>query len=497
MFEKLDDHDKLYLAAVVAIRKDDYEKAITILSSLLEKNPQDFECLLLLAECYTKIADPIEALIALKAAQKLEPRNRKVLAFSGSLYSRNLFLHDLAIPVLKQALELGEAEEDIYLNLVYSYFGLNNVNEAVKICKEGLSLNPSWDNLRFSLGLSYLYLKNTQAAINMAEELKTKNYPRAAELIKMIEEDDPEKDKMDELKSKREAKEHWDDAQKLITKGELKSGAKKLISALESDNGLAIAYTTLGKILDDYGLIDEGLSLYRQAIKIDPSLADAYNNLGYVLQIKGEYTQAMDAYKKALELDPKSVQTHNNLGQLYDYLGDYEKGLAHFQEALKIDPNRITTFRNLGWVYMKLGRVADSLSTYKKYAELYPGEILPRINIAGIYMEMELYNEAEKECLLALQIDPGNIVCWLALADCYSQTQEKDKLDEALRKVFSLSPQSPDEIFMIARFMQKIDKEISIEYWRRYLSISEGYPLDPKDVEYAKSQLTKLNGQTN
>jgi len=74
---------------------------------------------------------------------------------------------------------------------------------------------------------------------------------------------------------------------------------------------------------------------------------------------------------------------------------------------------------------------------------------------------------------------------------------EKNKADEIIPKIIDFDPSSPEELFEMARIVEYLNKDKAICYWKKYLSISERYPLDPKDVEYAKSQLTMLSGRTN
>jgi tetratricopeptide (TPR) repeat protein len=347
--------------------------------------------------------------------------------------------------------------------------------------------------------MTYLYIKNTLGAITIAEELKAINDPRATQLMKTIGEDDPEKDKIKTIQAKNEARDHMQVFEGRMKKGKLKTkdAVTILTSALRLDDELAIAYTMLGKILDDSGLIDEGLSLHKRAIELDSTLSVAYNNLGYVLQVKRNYLEAIQAYEMALQLDPNIVQAHNSIGCLYDYLGNYEKGLSHFLEALKIDPSRIATIQNLGWVYMALGRFDEALEVYKQYADLYPGKIDPNLAIANIFREMGRYNMAENQYLIALQKDSESLLSWLGLGECYEEMGEKEKLQEVFHKLFSLSPRSPEEMFRMAEVMEKIDTEISAKYWREYLSVAEVYPLPPDEVAYAKKRLATLLGPTN
>jgi tetratricopeptide (TPR) repeat protein len=373
MVEELDNNDKLYLGALLAIRDGKYGDAIPALTQLVEENPQDLDSLQLLAGCFAACGDDLQALMALKQAHKIDPMNCKILGLLGMTYYR-LFLHPFAIETLNRVIKLGELNEDVFIHLADSYFLLEDNDQAIRVLKKGLKINPSWTRLLHKLGMLHLYLKDYSKASQIGQQLKSMEYPLADDFCRMIEEDSLERDQIKNLQSKERANKLLLDSEQLLKNGKHIEATRTLISALEEDSELAMAYTFLGKIFDDCGLIDEGLSLHERAIHIDPKLAPAYNNLGYALKVKGEYQEAIDAYQKALEIDPKMVEAHNSIGFLYDTLGEYEKGLGHFQKALEIEPKRLTTLMNMAHAYRGLGRMEESLQTYQKASEYYPND---------------------------------------------------------------------------------------------------------------------------
>lgn len=461
MFEKLDRDDKIFLSALAAIREEKYDEAIGALHALLEENPQDCESLLLLADCHTSMGDYLEALIALKEAHKLEPKKATILSSLGAIYT-HFHIHEMAINALKEAIDLGQKEEGLYSNLARAYFLSGALEEAKKVLEEGLQINPSWNELHHRLGFLYLYTKNTEQALQIAKLLEQRKYPSAAEFLQTITEDSPEKDRITTEEYRRKAQELIQHAKTLLTKGKAKEAAQELVVALDSDFELAIAYTQLGFILDQYGLIDEGLALHKQAVRIDPSYAWAYNNLGYVLNVKGEYEEAIKAYEKALE----------------------------------IEPGRFTTLTNLGYVYRALGEIAKALAAYQKASQLYPEVAFPRISMGSIYQEMEKYDEAEREYLAALEKDPQSLGVWIKLALCYLAKEDSEKFREAVEKITSFRPQRPEELFLMAGLVQRFDEERAIQYWREYIAFAERYPVHPESIAIAKANLAKLIGPT-
>lgn len=496
MTNKLDDSDRRYIGALICIRESNFEKARYLLSLSLKENPRDFDCLLLMAECCLKVGDMLQALLAAKMAYKVEPANPLSLGFLGMIYSR-LFLHELAVDFLTRSRKAGDQQEETFFYLSNSYFFLRQNDLAFSVLKEALDLNPSWSRLRHQLGLLYLFENEKAKAEEIALELSKMNYPPAYDLMKIILEDSPERDRILMVQYKEKAEQLLKEAENDLRAERHNQAIQKLIGALQSDDESALAYTLLGKVLDDYGLVDEGFYLHRMAIKIDPDLAAGYINLAYALRMKGEYAPAIEAYEKALEMDPANIETHNSLGHLYDSLGDYRKGLSYFQRALELDPQRLATLMNIGYAHRELGNMEAALKAYRMVREYHPEYCRSRYFMGDIYLEMEDYEKAEDILREAIAIEPESLWGWLKLAECFKALGQDEKFQAALGKVISLPPKDPYEIFFVAKVMEEIDTDRAIRYYQNFLHLAERIPIDPSDVAHVKSRLYALLGPSN
>jgi len=491
-----DEFKKKYLTALdEALDNNNHEEAVKILNTLLEIFPDNPQLLLLLGRCYLNLDKPINALLTLKKC-KVEPSyEAELLTMLGVTYEE-LYLNELAIQVARRLIEIGEGSEEVYSSLAKILSIHGYANEAIKVAKEGLAINHLWDDLRYLLGMTYLYLKENQEALTILKQLKENGYPFAQNLSELIEKDDPEVDKVEIIEEKRQAEEHVLRAWQLLRYGEKDRAIRELIDALIKNGDLAIAYTRLGYIYDNYGLLDEGLTLHKQATEKDPNCAEAYNNMGYVFQVKEDIQKAIEAYTKALEIDPNFVPAHNSLGCLYDTFGDYEKGIAHFKQALKIDPNRAITWHNLGYAYKASGKIDDAVAAYKTAIKFNP-KSLARTNLAKIYRELKRYEDAKAELLEFLKIDPECLVAWFELALCYMELGEKKKFHVAIERAMVLPARDPIELFEKAQFMDVFDKEKAIEFWTQFLIVAEHHFVEPDWISYAKKRLAELTGSTH
>ncbi len=496
MINKLDDSDRRYIAALICIRESNFEKARYLLSLSLKENPRDFDCLLLMTECCLKVGDVLQALLMAKMAYKVESGNPVSLGLLGMIYSR-LFLHERAVDLLTRSLQAGDQQEETFFYLSNSYFFLRKNDLAFAVLKEALDLNPSWSRLRHQLGLLHLFENDKGKAQEIALELAEMGYPLAQDLMKITLEDSPERDRILMVQHKQKAEQFLKEAENDLQAQKHNQAIQKLIGALQSDDESALAYTLLGKVLDDYGLVEEGLSLHQMAIKIDPDLAVGYNNLAYALRMKGEYAPAIEAYRKALEMDPGNIEAHNSLGHLYDSLGDYEKGLSYFQRALEIDPRRLATLMNMGYAHRELGNIEAALKAYRMAREYHPEYCRSRYFMGDIYLEMEDYQKAEDILREAVAIEPESLLAWLKLAECFKALGHDEKFQEALGKVISLPPKDPYEIFFAAKVMEEIDTDRAIRHYQNFLHLAERIPIDPSDVAHVRSRLSLLLGPSN
>jgi tetratricopeptide (TPR) repeat protein len=497
-------HKQLIIAQEAYDNKE-YDKAINIFAAFLKICHDSSELTSLIGShlglCYLEKDEPLSALLILKNCPLSDEFEitLKYLHTLGSSYM-SLLLYDFAIETYQKLLNIldrEELKEEIYFELASAYLFINQTDVAIATVKEGLSLNPSWNSLKFMLYTVYRNLKDKQRAIAVAGELKSAEPSLSAELIKLIEQDNLDELSKKETEEKREAEKHYLSALEMIKHGEKNLAVNELIEAITCNKNFANAYTMLGCIYDNCGLLDEGLNLHRRAITVDAKCALAFSNMGYVYQIQGDTEGALSAYKKALEIDPDLVQAHNSVGVLYDNLGDYEKGISHFLEAYRIEPGRLGTLNNLGYAYTVINKKEEALIYLIKAAEIDRQSVVPKLVVANLYREQGLFKEAEDEYLAAIGRDLNSVDAWLQILRFYCVTDNQVGQLKAFQAIDKLKARDHGELFLLAEFYDSVDEQISLAYWQEYVTLAEELSLDPKNVALAQKRVSEIKKKIN
>ena len=123
------------------------------------------------------------------------------------------------------------------------------------------------------------------------------------------------------------------------------------LKALELDDTLAEAHTTLAGVLAAYDLDWPAAEReFRRALQLNPRYANAHQwyALRYLAPM-GKLDEAIAEMKRAQELDPLSPIISTNLGVAYYYARQYDQAMEQYRKTLEMDPNFIAaTFRLIG-----------------------------------------------------------------------------------------------------------------------------------------------------
>jgi TolB-like protein/Tfp pilus assembly protein PilF len=147
------------------------------------------------------------------------------------------------------------------------------------------------------------------------------------------------------------------------------AAAKK---ALELDDTLAEAHTSLGQILLFYDL-DFAASTreFEHAIALDPNYATAHHWYGGGPALAlGEFDRAIAELKRAQQLDPLSLIINADLGAGFVTARRYDDALAQLRKTIEMDTRFYYAHWNLGEALELKGQLREALAEYKKAAEL-------------------------------------------------------------------------------------------------------------------------------
>jgi tetratricopeptide (TPR) repeat protein len=264
-----------------ALRTGAYDRAETLLLEAAEAQPRSAEVLRQLGGVFLARGRPLNAAVALKKAEAIEPldeRSRFTLVMSYVALGRRAWARP----------ELARLAEAAPRSALYPYwvarldYDDGQYATAVTGLRRALELDPAFMRAYDNLGLCYEALGRFD-----------------------------------------EATRSWEEAIRLNDREETKSPWPPL---------------NFGLMLTRLDRLDEAEALFRQAVRCDSRLSQAHYQLGITLEKKSRAKEAVAELEEAARLDPASAEPPYALARLYRRVGDKEKAdqaLQRFQEIRK------------------------------------------------------------------------------------------------------------------------------------------------------------------
>jgi eukaryotic-like serine/threonine-protein kinase len=163
------------------------------------------------------------------------------------------------------------------------------------------------------------------------------------------------------------------------TKG--KAAAQK---ALEMDDGLAEAHTSLATIYHNEWNWQGAEREFKRAIELNPNYATAHHWYSIYLATVARFDEAVQEAIRAVQLDPLSLIIHVNLGQRLNEARRYPEAAAQCRISLDMDPNFGPAHFCVGYSWVQQGKFKEGIQELQKAIELFPGnpQYLAQLGIA-------------------------------------------------------------------------------------------------------------------
>ncbi len=273
-------------SGVTLLNQKEYKKAIKFFLQFLDKFPDNFDALNLLAICYVEQNELNQAIKILDAARVIRSNDVKNLMNLGICYAKTEQYQN-ALQCFEQCNQLVPQHSEILNALGNTYRLLKQYELAREKLELVLKLNPTHQNAKQNLAWLELSEGNYET---------TEFYFQ--QLIK-VQPDNPE-----------------------LLRG-------------------------LGDCLVKLQRYNEALNLYLHGLKLQPKSAELLNSLG-VLNIKtNQLDQGVDFFKRCLKLRPKHIDAQFNLGVCLQQQGELEFAKQYFENVLKDEPYRYEAYFNL------------------------------------------------------------------------------------------------------------------------------------------------------
>ena len=166
------------------------------------------------------------------------------------------------------------------------------------------------------------------------------------------------------------------------TSSDLKTAIQYFNQAIEKDPGYALAYAGLADayaLLTGYGAgpVSESFpraeAAAKKALELDDSLAEAHTSLGLLLFYNLDFQRATKEFERAITLNPNYATAHHwyGLGPLR-CVGDFDKAIAELKRALQLDPLSLIINADLGAGLVTARRYDEAIAQLRKTIEMDP-----------------------------------------------------------------------------------------------------------------------------
>jgi len=207
-------------------------------------------------------------------------------------------------------------------------------------------------------------------------------------------------------------------------------GKAAALRALELDDTLAEAHTTLGRVLAVYDWDWPGAEKeYKRAIELNPRYAIAHQWYGGYFEAMGHRNEAVAERKLAQELDPLSPIVNFELGLAIYYSRDYDLAIEQFQRTLELDANFPPARQFLPAAYEQKGMYDNAITEFKKAIPLLGGNewSLTRGGLGHVYALLGRRSEALALVAELKQLSERGYVPATSIAVIYAGLGEKDQ----------------------------------------------------------------------
>ena len=137
------------------------------------------------------------------------------------------------------------------------------------------------------------------------------------------------------------------------------------LKAVELDDSLAEAYTSLGFVLTNYDFDWEGAeTAYRRAIELNPGLVTAHMMYMWYLVGITRFDEAVAEIRKAHELSPLDVYVNRAVGDALVFARRYDEAIVALQKAIEMDPGFTAAHFSLGRAYLWNAMYEEALTEF-------------------------------------------------------------------------------------------------------------------------------------
>jgi tetratricopeptide (TPR) repeat protein len=158
------------------------------------------------------------------------------------------------------------------------------------------------------------------------------------------------------------------------------------IKALELDNTLGEAHTSLGFVLSGFDWDwDPAEKEFRRGIELNPGYATAHHWFAWHLSLMGRHGEAIAEMEKARSLDPLSLIINTDLAEVFLIAHFYDESVRQSRKTIEMDPSFALAHNQLAEAYLQKHIRDDAIAEFQKAVQLSARSPICTANLARAY----------------------------------------------------------------------------------------------------------------
>jgi tetratricopeptide (TPR) repeat protein len=424
------------------VRSNGYDKAIPLLTDLVNQEPGWQDGPLMLVEAYAGAGRSKDAIAWLEERTAGDPRLLPALA---DFYERERRWSDAA-GAYAQALERSPRDSANlrmrYASALMNAGGRANIEKARTALAQVVAAARTPDaRTLYMLSQAQRRLGELKEAEASARQVVGLNSKSAWGYYALAE----------ALEARRQYQSVVDELAPVIAENRGKSGDGSF------DVGILLPH--LGFAYQEIGQHDKAIASFEEARRLapgDPAVA------GYLIEANiaaKKYSAAVDAAKLALTQHPNDLRLTRLEAQALRHGGKADQGIALLEEAVKQHADEPAAYISLAQAYSDAERGAQAVKVLEDARGKFPSDDAIAFELGSVFDKQKKFAEAESAFRQVLSRDPENALALNYLG--YMLAERGERLDESvtyLKKALQVEPENPSYLDSLGWAYFKADK---------------------------------------
>jgi len=422
------------------IRNNSYEKAIPLLTDLVNQEPGWQDGPVMLVEAYSGAGRSRDAIAWLEERTATDPRMLPALA---DFYERERQWSDAADAYARalQRAPRDQAMKSRYASALMNAGGRANIEKARTALSElaAAARTPDARTL-YLLSQAQRRLGEFKEAEASARKVIAQNMRSPWGYYALAE----------ALEGRRQYQSVVDELAPVVA-------ANRTKDAATFDIGILLPH--LGFAYQELGQHDKAIAAFEEARKLAP---DDPATAGYVIEANiaaKKYPAAIEAAKSALSQQPDDLRLTRLLAQALRQSGKADQGIALLEEAIKHHEDDPVAYISLAQAYSDADRGPQALKVLQDAQGRFPSDDGIAFELGSVFDKQKKFAEAESAFRQVLARDPENAIALNYLG--YMLAERGERLDESvgyLKRALQVEPENPSYLDSLGWAYFKADK---------------------------------------